>query len=367
MRNPNGYGSITKLPGNRRKPYAIRVSSFEDGVLKRKYVDYYRTSTEARIALAELNKGNIDMVDHTFQDVFNLFREVRYPKISDGQQQLYTYCFNLMQPLHKRKFRDIRTVDLQTIIDSIEYTETKKRTKTVLNGMYRIARERDIVLRDYAEFVNITVNRSKTIAHRVLKRHEIDKLFQGLTDNPTHPYIAYLVILLLTGMRLSELFNIEVKNCDLKERYMIGGMKTEAGEGRTIPLLEFVVPLIAQNMGQKYLFEIDGKKVTKDNIDHRLRKVKKELGLDFRTHDLRKTFITLLRETPVDKLTVQRIVGHKGGDVTDKHYTDLRLKTLVDGIDFLKHHSYFENHLNKEYVSTVNDDSMIPNDSVTNT
>lgn len=25
-RNPNGYGSVTKLSGNRRKPYAVRVS-----------------------------------------------------------------------------------------------------------------------------------------------------------------------------------------------------------------------------------------------------------------------------------------------------------------------------------------------------
>lgn len=24
MKLPNGYGSITKLPGNRRKPYAVR-------------------------------------------------------------------------------------------------------------------------------------------------------------------------------------------------------------------------------------------------------------------------------------------------------------------------------------------------------
>lgn len=27
MKNPNGYGGISKLPGNRRKPYRVRLTA----------------------------------------------------------------------------------------------------------------------------------------------------------------------------------------------------------------------------------------------------------------------------------------------------------------------------------------------------
>ena len=53
MKRPNGTGTIVKLPGKRRKPYAIRIS---DGVTisqagrvvqKRKYVAYFQAAREA--------------------------------------------------------------------------------------------------------------------------------------------------------------------------------------------------------------------------------------------------------------------------------------------------------------------------------
>ena len=45
MKLPNGYGSVVKLSGSRRKPYAVKISyDVEvDGkvVRKRKYLEYF--------------------------------------------------------------------------------------------------------------------------------------------------------------------------------------------------------------------------------------------------------------------------------------------------------------------------------------
>lgn len=50
MKMPNGYGSVVKLSGKRRKPWAVRISYMDespDGVIKRKQKcrNEYRVST----------------------------------------------------------------------------------------------------------------------------------------------------------------------------------------------------------------------------------------------------------------------------------------------------------------------------------
>ncbi len=53
MRKPNGFGSIKKLSGNRRRPY-VYVISRQDG--KREAVAYFTNQTEAEIFQIEYVK-----------------------------------------------------------------------------------------------------------------------------------------------------------------------------------------------------------------------------------------------------------------------------------------------------------------------
>ena len=52
MKLPNGYGSITKLSGNRRRPYAVRrmINGHQ------KYLAYFANVNDALAYLVELNK-----------------------------------------------------------------------------------------------------------------------------------------------------------------------------------------------------------------------------------------------------------------------------------------------------------------------
>ena len=62
MKLPNYYGSISKLSGNRRKPYMVRISSEaeydeekKDFIKKRITLGYYKTKKEAfRLPFFEL-------------------------------------------------------------------------------------------------------------------------------------------------------------------------------------------------------------------------------------------------------------------------------------------------------------------------
>lgn len=53
MRRANGSGHITKLSGNRRRPYAIRkiVGWTDKGTPKYQYISYHKTQREAERAL----------------------------------------------------------------------------------------------------------------------------------------------------------------------------------------------------------------------------------------------------------------------------------------------------------------------------
>ena len=78
MKLPNGYGSVYKLPGNRRKPWAVRITvsrkEDKDGKIhwKYKYLGYYETQSEALVALAHYNENPYDMDANktTFAEVF---------------------------------------------------------------------------------------------------------------------------------------------------------------------------------------------------------------------------------------------------------------------------------------------------------
>ena len=61
MKLPNGFGSVHKLPGNRRKPWRARktsgwVTDSKTGEVKQKYVTigYFSTQKEALQALVQI-------------------------------------------------------------------------------------------------------------------------------------------------------------------------------------------------------------------------------------------------------------------------------------------------------------------------
>lgn len=63
MKLPNGYGSVYKMSGNRRKPYAVRrtIGWGDNGEQTRVIVGYYRTKAEALQALAAFNDNPYDL------------------------------------------------------------------------------------------------------------------------------------------------------------------------------------------------------------------------------------------------------------------------------------------------------------------
>ena len=75
MKNPNGYGSVVKLSGNRRKPYCARKTSGwnEKGYPIYMVIGYYADRQSAMIALADYNRNpfDIDLSKITMKELFD--------------------------------------------------------------------------------------------------------------------------------------------------------------------------------------------------------------------------------------------------------------------------------------------------------
>jgi integrase/recombinase XerD len=157
---------------------------------------------------------------------------------------------------------------------------------------------------------------------------------------------AMLELLYATGMRISELINIEYPNFDF-ERYVVK-VRGKGSKERLIPYgpeaakaLGDYVALRRENhltLNSRELFiNSSGKKITRQAFWHRLKKYLLQIGLtiEISPHSLRHAFATHLLNNGADLRSVQMLLGHSDISTT-QIYTHIAKSRLSDMIK--KHH-----------------------------
>jgi len=348
MKMPNGYGSVYKLSGNRRKPWAARVT---DGWInnektkkskqKYKFVGFYETRKEALKALADYNANpyNIDTANITFQEVYERWNEEHFPTVSDSNVKGYKAAFLLCAPIAGRRFVDVKLDDLQACADnSGKNYPTLRKYKVLVGLMYKYAVIHDIIPpeRNKVEFINIKKAGNPNARDRTpFSTAEIKRVWKTKDAN-----IYYTVILMLiyTGCRISELLDLKKSEVDLPGRcFKILEAKTEAGI-RTVPIAEKVVPFFEYwfNLNDcEYLLSTpEGCHFEYRNYyDSYWTPLIEQLFMNHKPHDTRHTCISLLAAAGVDERIIKKIVGHKGQGVTEVVYTHFEIAELLDAIN----------------------------------
>ena len=344
MKNPNGFGSVIKLSGKRRRPFAVRISSVEEkeGVFRQKfiYLDYFEKRKDALQYLSEYNSGfevkKTPRIEEspTFEEVYEMFGKFR-ASVGKPLNRNYTLAYNRVKPLHKLKIRNITIDKLQEVL--LE-SETKSRgtvqmIKTLIKGVYKYCMQRDLVDKDLSQYLEMKYTENEEDAHTRFTDEEIKKLWAHKDDKD----VFVILILMYTGMRISELLEIRTENIHLSERYMIGGIKTEAGRNRTIPIAEKLVPFFEEHLNpnnELFLLTKTGKPYSYINFVINLwPKLMNRLGMNHKTHDCRVTCATLLKKAKVDDLHRKLILGHSIQDLTDRVYTKVDLSELIKDIN----------------------------------
>lgn len=368
IKNPNGYGGVKKLPGNRRKPWAAVVTtgyttgakdiSFLAPALgaelykeveekyqeymagkmqakqEKKYIGYYRTRQEAMMALAEFNRSPYDLDNQkiTFGEIYNILYDEKFSKMKGSTKSTYTSSIQKCGSVLTMKVKDIRKTHLEDILRTNNHlSKSSQHNLLVLfHAIFAYALENDIVKKDYSK--NLTTTSTKEEKEKMpFDRNEIKKLWENLHN---YTMADAILVMIYTGVRVNELLGIRKEDVHLSKRYIeIWGTKTDAAE-RWVPIHTKIAEIVAQRLGEpgEYLFpNKNGGKMSYTSFrENNFDEIMDGLGMKHTPHETRHSFVTYATGCGMDRTILKKIVGHASADVTDRVYT--HSKTLLDAM-----------------------------------
>lgn len=368
-RLPNGFGQISEIKNrNLRNPFRamVTVGKTPDGkpICKPlKPESYFATYNDAYAALVEYNKNPYDLEPSiTMQELYDkwLPEYEKTVKSTKSATSAWAYCSGV----YKMRVMDIRARHVKgcmeegvAVIRGKEQHPTatmKNQIKSVFNMLLDYALEYELVDRNYSRTFNLTEETVKEI-QSVKKEHiaftdeEMDLLWANASSKQG---VDILLIQCYSGWRPQELGLLELKDVDLENWTFQGGMKTDAGENRVVPIHSRIQDLVlrkyqeAEALGSPYLLNWadpnnrnrKNLKLTYARYQKAFERIRGELKLDpnHRPHDGRTHFVTTAKRYGVDEYAIKYMVGHKISDITEKVYTRREFAWLREEIEKIK-------------------------------
>lgn len=343
MKNPNGYGSVYKLSGRRRRPWAARVTlgfKPENGQPIYKFVCYCKTRAEAMKALALYNGEVVEDNKVTLETVYNEWAIEHSAQMKRFVQ--YSSAFKAFTPLYNKPIANLQIRDFEEVGNKSGKSKgVLNKAKIALSGVYAYAYRKGYIdeskasMPKFIKFVDAVVTEAKH-QHVSFTHEEVAKLWEH-----TEEYnVRIILFMIYTGLRISELANLKCENVHLDEQYFdVIASKTEAGI-RKVPIADKILPFAREMMaeGGTYLTRINSKKSATDyyRSTEFVPTCKRILGVEHMPHDTRHTCATFLAEKCADDRHIHVILGHAQKDVTNSVYAKkLGIDALLNTINLL--------------------------------
>lgn len=368
-RLPNGFGQISEIKNrNLRNPYRAMITVGKTATGRPickplKPESYFPTYNDAYAALVEYNKNPYDLQPAiTMQELYDKWFPEYEKTVKDTQpaKDAWSYCSSV----YTMRVMDVRARHVKgcmeegvATVKGKEQTPSatmKNKIKTLFNLMLDYALEYEIVDRNYSRTFKLTDEVVKE-CHKVKKEHiaftdeEIELLWNHVDDKKG---VDFLLVQCYSGWRPQELGLIELEHVDLENWTFQGGMKTDAGTERIVPIHSKIQPLIAAKykqateLGSKYLLNwTDPNRRNKKNMKLTYSRYEKAFGLiceelhlnpDHRPHDGRTHFVTSAKKYGVDEYAIKYMIGHKISDLTEKVYTKREFDWLRTEMEKIK-------------------------------
>lgn len=350
MKSANGMGTISKLKGNRRKPYMLRSAKYFDEVekkFKREVIGYYATRKEAEIDKIAYFNGDLDKKTIsknkekgiTFEQIYNKWLTTK-GDVKKGTLTNYKTNFKRSEKLHKMEIKKINGIFLQELFNKLDLTNaTLRNLKSFWTNIWDFAILNDFCDKNYPNFLKtpaIEKGNKTSDRERPFSFEEINILWEYIYKDK-YKVADLILFLCYTGLRADELLNIKPKNVNLKLGYIeIENSKTNAGL-RQVPISEKILPIVRKRLDFKneFLFLRKDKEIfSYDTLDDHFRYTCKELNLSYHTlHDCRHTFATLLSDANVDREAIIKMIGHSNYKTTSKTYIHKSIEKLKNEVN----------------------------------
>lgn len=346
MKLPNGFGSIKYLGKNRRKPYAVYppVTKFTiDGVpIQGKAIGYAEDWYKAYDMLVLWKNGAVPAVPDarevpakdagpTFAEVYERYYAEKYNPnskrtYSRSSQGSTKAAYKNCAQLHQKNFSQIRYDDLQSVVDSCPLKHSSlELIVNLLKQMYKYAIKYELADKDYSQWLEI--KKADDDEHGVpFSDADIKLLWQHSDDD----VIALLLMMIYSGFRIGEWKGMMV---DLDAKYFKGGIKTEAGKNRIVPIHSEIYPLVESRIKKHEKIMLCSESTYRSKLAVCL----ESIGIQGHTpHDARHTFSSLCERYGVLENDRKRMLGHAFNDITNRVYGHRTLDDLRTEIEKIK-------------------------------
>lgn len=349
LKNPNGYGSVVKLSGNRRKPFEVRVNTRMD---ERYYPVYdvlgrFSAREDALIALAEYNKNPYSISDRemTFSQLYEKFYRYKYEHSGKTYSKSSMNCtrsaYNHCSALYDLTYSKLRADDFRGILGQINSSgkplshALQEHIKNLFTQMDKYALQNDIIEKGYASFAAITVEEDDQPGVP-FTQGELVKLWQHQYD----PWVDVALIYTYSGWRISELNNMPIDDISLSEWTFKGGIKTASGKERIVPIHTAIRAMIEKRIADngKTLFTENGKHISNSKLTKHFKDALIASGIttEHTIHDCRHTFTSLLDSAGANLVCIDRLVGHASKSITTRTYTHKSIEELRAAVELIK-------------------------------
>ncbi|MFB0564717.1 MAG: tyrosine-type recombinase/integrase [Candidatus Aminicenantaceae bacterium] len=313
----------------------------KEALLLKKEIEYkiekgVQTESETKTNYVSVEKAKAEF----FRKISIYVREKTYYNYNSALTPFFSY-------LEKNAIESIHELDKKVVLDFI--SERKKqdskrggkvRNSTInyelkaIKYFLKICYEKEFIKTNFGREIK-PIKVEKKLPFFFNEEHL--KMIFGSEEPPY--YKKVYIFLLLSGLRVGELCNLEHDDIDLEGRRIFikekEGWKPKTGE-RIVPISEELAQLIesVEKRDKRYIFVNErGKKLNVHSLDTRFLRLKRAIGLKNGTlHTFRHTYATLITIKTGNIRALQTILGHQKIETTQiySHVTSDHLKDVTD-------------------------------------
>lgn len=280
------------------------------------------------------------------------------PQTIDSYRNAFILYLDYMESVCRIKPEKISVRDYtrESILGFLSWLETERRNSAATRN-YRLAAMKGFVhylkyefpdyMEEYQRILGIPIKKTQQKEISYMKTEGARLLVSQIDTNNTNGLRDYVMLLILytTGVRVSELVNIKVKDISLAEPCTIR-IHGKGNKGRYVPLMKTAVPHIKKYLSymhydnearyEEYLFKNHmNAQFTRQGINYVLKKYGDKARLldpalipgDLTAHNMRHTTAMELITSGVDLMYIRDLLGHSSVTTTEVYArTDANLK-----------------------------------------
>lgn len=361
---PSGFGSIKMLSGKRRNPWAVYppvtewndhgspvtpkalayVSTWQKGfiVLNAYHAGTYDPEMLCTLDIPALEVENPDlqkiinrMIDdwkrihslpvsesRTLKEVYDEWYDWKFTQdksrtYSESVKDNARAAIKAMSAIADRPIDSLTEAEMQSAFDALTTGKgTVGKYQETIKAVFGYAVKQGIITGNPSADLRVTQAPSNKP-----KGALPESLLHSLWEKQSDPMASLILMLCYTGLRASEAATVEI---DLKQGILTGGMKTDAGKDRVIPIHSGIMQIVTDLNRTEGLYHY--KPSTAKN---KIKQWFQQNGCpEMSAHWTRHTFETLCERYDIPESDTARLMGHTVGNFGRRVYSHREIEEL---------------------------------------